>query len=311
MLVHPTSLPFARRLQKGSVTTFPPSVRSTIPKIHDFLDKIVPLANSTSQKDLRAHLAILLLLGSSRRLNDLVSIHRHQDSLRFNITALDVPSWASSCSTPRQSYIAWLQDMHLLENRDIKNTEFITLSFRGFSTKTSQGSYSPWVTLTECRFFPALCPIRSAIAYLRATEGVFESLPGDSRAPCTKALALFVIINGTPRKPLQSNTLAGVVRAIVHGNIIKVRRTLDLENSPHTPHSLRGCAASYKIAYGVSKATVLQLGNWQSEITFNHCYFRLNSVPINVRGLSDISVHDWRVIRAHALLQLPTLPELT
>ncbi len=190
--------------------------------------------------------------------------------------------------------------MHLLENRDIKNTEFITLSFRGFSTKTNQGSYSPWVTLTECRFFPALCPIRSAIAYLRATEGVFESLPGDSRAPCTKAPALFVSINGTPRKPLQSNTLAGVVR-----------RTLDLENSPHTPHSLRGCAASYKIAYGVSKATVLQLGNWQSEITFNQCYFRLNSVPINVRRLSDISVHDWRVIRAHALLQLPTLPELT
>ena len=117
-------------IAKGVRHNVPPSsVRSTIPNIHKLLDKIVPLYNSTSQKDLRAHLAILLLLGSSRRLNDLVSIHRHQDSLRFNITALDVPSWASSCSTPRQSYIAWLQDMHLLENRDIKNTEFITLSF--------------------------------------------------------------------------------------------------------------------------------------------------------------------------------------
>ncbi len=39
----------------------------------------------------------------------------------------------------------------------------------GFSTKTNQRYYYPWATLTECQFFPALCPMRSAIAYLRAT----------------------------------------------------------------------------------------------------------------------------------------------
>ncbi len=152
--------------------------------------------------------------------------------------------------------------MPLIQNPYIFNSEFITLSFRGFSTKTNVPGillplgHSHGMPILSCPMPDSICNI----AYLRATEGVFESLPGDSRAPCTKAHTLFVSINSTPWKPLQSNTLAGVVR-----------RTLHLENSPHTPHSLRAdCATSYKITYGVSNASVLQLGNWQSEmIPFN------------------------------------------
>lgn len=288
----------------------PVAKNDVVPDLHDILDKVAGMFHSDNEKDMRDHLAFLLMCLTGRRAADICRVWRHRYSLRMVLVKLDTPQWVREHRSEAGDI---LRDLGYLPDT-IGDREFIQVELRAYLGKTCQTTgtrYDPWVTLTENRFYLPLCPIYALARYLQKTRryNIKTELSYDNNTTIKyitapdgseeiKAKPLLISANGKLRTGLQATTLRSRVQK---GLFIPL-------GIPNTPHSLRAAVTSYKAAYGVPIHVVKRCGNWSANDAFEKHYFRVVPTPIDKRRLHDVTLHDWTIARAYHLTTLALGP---
>ena len=298
-----TSKAYRRAHPTGATTT-------DVPCIHDLLDKVMALAARDDAKAKRNHFMLLLVLLTGRRASSIVRVWDHPTTLTVSVARLDAPSWAKAHRTEAAEMLARLGR---LPRAKLADNEFVVIRLRAHLSKTCQASgqrFDPWMRLTENRFVPQLCPARSLARHLDSIKGVkitqelrcdpttVTSSIKDGRGGDFRASPLLVSLNGRPRGGLQASTLNSRVRDML------------LPGVAAQPHITRATVASHRKAHGESVAAVLALGAWRSEEAFKKHHFRLAQPPTSPLRLRDVSLHDWRLARAHQFYRMSSLPPL-
>lgn len=268
------------------------------------------LATRDDDKSRRNFLLMLLSLLTGRRASSIVRVWDHPSCLTVDIKRLDAPDWAR---THRTEAATILHELGRSPRSSLSDGEFVVMRMRAHLSKTCLASgqrHDPWISLTENRFEPRLCPALALGRYLLALKGakITKELRCDSttlvnaivddRGNEHVASPLLVSLNGRPRTGPQPSTLNSRVRE------------MSLFDSGARPHITRATVASYREAYGESVSAVLALGAWRSEEAFKKHYFRLAQPPISPSRLLDVPVHDWRLTRAHQFCRMANLPPL-
>ena len=278
----------------------PPTAKNDeVPDIHQILSQL-----QQGPVPLRTHILTLLACLGAKRPSCLARMWRHNRTLRFGILRIDAPSWAN---TYPSNALSILNNLGWLDCDSLNHNQFIKMQIRSYRPKSHavKGQiYSNWVTLLENRFCPKLCPVLTMANYLLETADckiathmvvdgrTVKSITDDRGHNHCSAKALFITAKGASRKAIKANTISGILK----------REILRPAGITHDASALRATSVSWLMGYGTSMQTCMSIGNWSSEATFLKHYKRLTITPIDPSRLSDTTLHDWKLVRAHTLL---------
>ena len=306
---NPTPAALLSATSRAYARAHPPRPKhNSAPDLHVVLDHVLRLHKNPSEANDGLRLAMLMVVLGTRRASDATRIWRHRRCLRLEVHRLDLPSWASA---HRFVDIDAFHKLGMLKSTtsELNDNEHVVLKFRAHLGKAALSKnlrYGAWVSLTENRASPGLCPVKALVDcsshnYSAPIEQRLRCGKSDTITEITddrglhpiKARPLLVSLSGRPRTGLQSNTLNGLIR----------RQVFEPNNWSKTfsPHVLRGMSTSCKLAHGMPKGIVQATGDWASESSMQQCYVFPPMTPISPRRARDISLHDLVLSRAHQL----------